>query len=520
MRYSAAGRPRLMSRVLRTISARVLRTQALQGSVFRYSTKAYNHDAMDIRPFQEIPGPKGLPWIGSIHGYILKGGVSKLHLLHQSYFKKYGPIYKDHLMGTTTVSISDPEDIAKVFRNEGKYPERTADLGALQKHREKTNQPPGVAYAEGQEWLRLRTAFGKKMLRPKELAKHVVGFSGVANDAMQSIKGARDGKMEVEELELQLQKYTIESIGTLVYGFRVGIYDSPPRKESKEVLDAVRIFFPNLFKQMTSFDRILTRFYEPASYKAMCESHDNFMKHSDTFLRESIERSRGSKKEADDNEVVTFVEHLASEGLSMKEINLAAIDMFVAGVDTTATTLQWLLYNIARHPEVQERLHDEITFVTDGCGSLSAKSLGRIPYTRACLKESMRFNPPAPAHLRRLKEDTVLNGFHVSKGTIVQMSVYSNAFDDKLFKNPTEFKPERWFRDTGDKINPVSFNPFGTGKRSCLGKQVAEMEIFAFVCKLMQKFKLEYNNVEQVSGVMKLIVSPDRPVKITFLDRT
>ncbi|EDO44461.1 predicted protein [Nematostella vectensis] len=440
MRFSAAGRLRQMSRVLsRTICPRVLGTQASQVRVFRYSTKAYeNHDAMDIRPFQEIPGPKGLPWIGSIHDYILKGGFSKLHLLRQSYFKRYGPIYKDHLMGTTTVNISDPEEITKVIRNEGKYPERPFHFDAIIKHREKTTQPQGVVYAEGQEWLRLRTAFGKKMLRPKDLAKHVVGFSDVANDAMQSIKGARDGKMEVEELELQLQKYTIESIGTLVYGFRVGIYDSPPRKESKEVLDAVRIFFPNLFKQVTSFDRILTRFYEPASYKAMCESHDNFMKHSDTFLRESIERSRGSKKEADDNEVVTFVEHLASEGLSMKEINLAAIDMFVAGVDTT----------------------------------------------------------------------------------IVQLSLYPNAFDDKLFKNPTEFKPERWFRDTGDKINPFSFKPFGMGKRSCLGKQVAEMEIFVFVCKLMQKFKLEYNNDEQISGVLKLIMAPDRPVNITFIERT
>ncbi|KAM7439847.1 hypothetical protein ABFA07_010817 [Porites harrisoni] len=125
--------------------------------------------------------------------------------------------------------------------------------------------------------------------------------------------------------------------------------------------------------------------------------------------------------------------------------------------------------------------------------------------------------PSSPSLTRVLDQDVVLSGYHVPAQTHVTMEFYATTRSEKYFKEPLEFKPERWLRESKE-VHPFSHLQFGFGPRMCLGRRVAELEMYVLVCKLLQRFRLEYHH-EPLEMRQKLLTAPDKPVKITFAVR-
>ena len=97
-----------------------------------------------VQSFDRIPGPRGLPWLGAFHHYLLSGGPEKMFLKEQMFYQQYGPIFKEHLLGRTFVHIMDPDEIEKVFRAEGPHPVRGPVSDSWMTYRKRRRHSLGV----------------------------------------------------------------------------------------------------------------------------------------------------------------------------------------------------------------------------------------------------------------------------------------------------------------------------------------------------------------------------------------
>ena len=147
------------------------------------------------------------------------------------------------------------------------------------------------------------------------------------------------------------------------------------------------------------------------------------------------------------------------------------------------------------------------------------KSLDRMPYLKAVLKETLRTNPAAPAMARILPQPFELNGYKIPENTVYVFSHWHMGNSPRYINEPEKFKPERWLRsELSDKVHPFLILPFGHGSRMCIGKRFAEQEVNIFLTKILQNFKVEWHH-EDMKMITETITKPSLPLRFTFRDR-
>ncbi|KAH7571482.1 hypothetical protein ACOSQ2_014273 [Xanthoceras sorbifolium] len=184
--------------------------------------------------------------------------------------------------------------------------------------------------------------------------------------------------------------------------------------------------------------------------------------------------------------------------LEYAEIVALCSEFLDAGTDTSSTALQWIMANLVKYPQVQEKLFMEMKEVLgDGEEEVREEDLQRLPYLKAVTLEGLRRHPPAHFLLpHAVTQDTMLNGFVVPKDGVVNFMVAEMGLDPKVWKDPMAFKPER-FLDISDQsqVFDITGNrelkmiPFGAGRRICPGYSIAMLHMEYFVANLVRKFK-------------------------------
>ncbi|XP_078380883.1 cytochrome P450 10-like isoform X2 [Oculina patagonica] len=467
-----------------------------------------------VRSFDEMPGPKGLPYFGDVINY-LKNFEFKAQMAElKNSFEKYGPIFKRTIMGRTIVFIQDPRDVEIVFKADGKYPVRATRSTAGVMYRKSRNRPQGVGALEGEDWSRLRRALASKMLRPKDVRENLDNFNAVTRDAIEHMVAIRGADDVIPDLEGELAKYATESVGTMAFDERVGLYDDPPNEETVKMVKATFDAFKYMGKLSRGLEGLIFRFVRTPTYWKFCEAQDTAIGISQKIVDKKVMDLKKTAEEA-----VPLLTYLIMKGeLTPQEISMNSISMFRAGVDTTSGALLWLLYDLACNLEVQEKLYEEVISLIGPHGDFNPDSFAKLVYVKACLKESMRLHPGAYGWPRILNQDVVLCGYQVPSGTTVVYLNYLSGRSEELFKFPLEFKPERWLNEDLGKIHPFASLPFGVGPRMCLGRRIAEAEIYLLATKLVQRFRLEYHE-DPVEMKLRFFVVPDRSLKIKFIDR-
>ncbi|XP_066280116.1 cytochrome P450 2J1-like [Branchiostoma lanceolatum] len=213
-------------------------------------------------------------------------------------------------------------------------------------------------------------------------------------------------------------------------------------------------------------------------------------------LREDIAEH---KKTFDPNDIRDFIDTFLLEmknregeedsEFTDRQLEFLIADLFLAGTETTSSTLHWALLYLLRHPDVQEKLHQEIdsTIGQDVTPSLSHRS--QLPYTEAVIAEVIRINPIAAVGVPHgTSNDTSLFGYDIPKDSLIFANLWAVLRDPEVYPEPDAFKPERFLDDKGQFNKGNTFIPFSLGRRACLGEQLARMELFLFFTSLMQHF--------------------------------
>jgi 3,9-dihydroxypterocarpan 6a-monooxygenase len=172
-------------------------------------------------------------------------------------------------------------------------------------------------------------------------------------------------------------------------------------------------------------------------------------------------------------------------------------DVFLAGTDTSSTTIEWALAELINNPDVMEKATQEIDSVTRKSRLIQEHDLPNLPYLRAILKEMLRLHPTVPLVPRESTENCNVCGFEIPAKSILYVNLWSMARDPKLWKNPNEFKPERFMNEENNKLDVRGQNfqlmPFGTGRRTCPGISLALQVVPTNLAALIQCFQWKVN---------------------------
>jgi cytochrome P450 len=181
--------------------------------------------------------------------------------------------------------------------------------------------------------------------------------------------------------------------------------------------------------------------------------------------------------------------------LSRTEIRDQLCTLLIAGHEATSACLQWTLYELCRHPEVQERCQREIDAVavrSDGSRRqhLSSEDVGRLSYLVLVLTECMRLHPVTGTLERRCEADCVLGDYQLRPGTTVLVSVQAAHRHPDFWADPLVFKPERFSKDNirATIKHPYQYLPFGAGPHTCVGQRMGLLEVLVVLATLLGHF--------------------------------
>jgi len=171
------------------------------------------------------------------------------------------------------------------------------------------------------------------------------------------------------------------------------------------------------------------------------------------------------------------------------------VDAFTfAGHDTTTNTICFTLFTIAKFPEVQRKLNEEIQQIL-GDGEVTFKVINEFKYLDLVIKETMRLYPPVPIIARRLYEEVDFGDFIAPANANYNLIFYTLFKNPEIFENPEEFIPER-FLET--EKSPYAFIPFSAGQRNCIGQKFALLSVKNNLINILRKFEVVYGNIEPV----------------------
>ncbi|XP_005292618.1 cytochrome P450 2J2-like isoform X1 [Chrysemys picta bellii] len=165
------------------------------------------------------------------------------------------------------------------------------------------------------------------------------------------------------------------------------------------------------------------------------------------------------------------------------------LDFFIAGTESTATTLRWALISLVLHPDVQEKVQKELDAVLGPSQLICYEDRKNLPYTNAVIHEIQRYNCIAPIGVpRQCVKDTTLLGFPVPKGTVILPNICSVLSDPEQWETPHQFNPTHFLDKDGNFMSREAFLPFSAGHRVCLGERLARTQLFIFFTNLLRAF--------------------------------
>lgn len=179
-----------------------------------------------------------------------------------------------------------------------------------------------------------------------------------------------------------------------------------------------------------------------------------------------------------------------------------------AGHETTAKALTWSLYLLARAPQWQDRLRDEVQQAVRTSQRIGPGTIESLPLTLRVLKESLRLYPPAPVMTRLANQDLDLAGTHVPKGSLIVIPIFVLHRHQRLWDDPGRFDPDRFLPENEAKYPRTQFMPFGFGPRICIGSSFALIEATAILATLLQGAQFEWDGRHAPEPVSRVTLRP------------
>ncbi|ESW27490.1 hypothetical protein PHAVU_003G206400 [Phaseolus vulgaris] len=444
------------------------------------------------------PGPRKLPFIGNLHqlGTLPHQSLQRLS-------REHGPLMLLQLGSIPTLVVSSADMAKEIFTNYDSVFSGRPLLHAANR----LGYGSGVSFSPyGEYWREMRKIMVSRLLSPKR----VESFEGVRSDEVKLMLEAvalSPGPVNLTELTLLLTNNVVcrVALGKRDRGTKK-VYKT--LKETQQMLGGFFVddFFPRLgwLNKFTGFQSRLEK-----NFRDMDSFYDQVIKE---HIDESSDRAR-----ADHEDVVDVLLQLQKDSsqpiaITDRQIKGVLVDIFVAGTDTSAATMIWIMSELIRNPKAMKRAQEEVREIMKGKEMVKEIDLSKLVYLKSAVKEAMRLHPPAPLLVpRETTESCMIKGFEIPAKTRVLVNAKSIAMDPTCWENPNEFLPERFLDSSIDYNKGQHFEmlPFGVGRRGCPGVNFAmplvELALanllFRFDWKLPHGIEIEDLNMDEAIGI-------------------
>lgn len=249
-------------------------------------------------------------------------------------------------------------------------------------------------------------------------------------------------------------------------------------------------------------NRILTQGENPFAFLSRDSARDLSVvmkvRHLRDLLLSIIEERRSGQGSDHFDFLSMYLSAVDKQGKPFSDAELLdeLMTLIVAGFETSANTLNWVWYLIARHPDIEAKLLEEAQRVLPGVSAVSADSLNSMQYTQQALEEALRLYPPVWLFTRRSHEQDQLDDYDVPPGTDIYLSPFILHRTEHYWSDPNAFKPDR-FAPTDKPSKDGPFFPFSLGPRRCLGEYFSFMEMKVHLGLLLPRFRMRLLDDEE-----------------------
>ncbi len=240
----------------------------------------------------------------------------------------------------------------------------------------------------------------------------------------------------------------------------------------------------------------------------------------DQIVRDIIQRRRTSGEPCDDllGMLLTATEEGSSRGMTDRQLHDEMMTIFVAGHETTANAMAWLLYQVSMNPEVEERLFAEIDSNWPDAG-LSMEGLAQFPFVRQVIEESLRLYPSIWSVGRRCTEPDELGGCRIPLGMNVVIPIFHIHRSGRYWENPDRFDPDRFGPDRRPSPESMVYFPFGAGPRSCIGNHFALQELMIMTVQFFRHFRFQVEPGFAVTAEPLITLQPKHGMRMILRNR-
>uniref|UniRef100_A0ACD5Z0Y5 Uncharacterized protein n=1 Tax=Avena sativa TaxID=4498 RepID=A0ACD5Z0Y5_AVESA len=415
------------------------------------------------------PSPWALPIIGHLHH--LAGALP--HRALRDLARRHGPLMMLRLGELDAVVASSPDAVREIMKTHGaSFASRP--LTSMQQMAYGDDE--GLIFAPyGDAWRQLRKICTVELLS----SRRVQSFGPVREDEvgrlLRSVAAASASANSPVNLTEGISAYVAGATVRTIVGSQFKQRDEYLRMLQEGLKIVSGMTLPDIFPSSR-----LVRLLSSVPGKILRHSR-GMKKFMDAIIQEHqegrVSRGDGYDGDREAEDLLDVLLRLQKEAdsqypLTTENIKTVMLDMFGAGSETAATTLQWAMAELIRNPRVMRKAQDEVRQHFAGQGKVTEAGLADLHYPRAVIKETLRMRPPAPLLLPCVRGSPCqVLGFDVPEGAMVIVNAWAIGMDPAHWDAPEEFAPERFERDGGRDFKGADFEfvPFGAGRRICPG---------------------------------------------------
>ncbi|XP_059169541.1 cytochrome P450 2J4-like [Physella acuta] len=469
------------------------------------------------RKSKNLPPSPGisLPIIG--HLYLLDAKNSRKQFKEWS--QKLGPVFSLEMGQNSYVFVNSLELLKKVTIKQADTLTGRTTIDLQSAHVPSRNN--GLLFSAGPLWKEQR-AVALTILRNLGMGKNILAEK-ISEEVSVYLKELSLLKDEPSDIKKLTNMSVSNVICSIIFGQRFDFGDLQFQKivgnfkllvEYSAAVNIVNII-PSLI--YLPFDFFGT--------KRLLQILKEFQRNSD-FMVDKI--ANEFNPEISDNFIVAYIQEMKKKEksgqpthLSYENLARCIDDLFIAGTETTSTTILWCLLYSIHHPDQQEKVYQEILEKVGTERAPNMMDKQNLKYLNAFIMETQRIASVVPVIVYECMANTTFETFTIPKGTQIAFNFDSVLKDQKIWGDPESFRPERFFDVDGNIQTPDEFIPFSVGRRACPGESLAKMELYLYMASLFQKFKFlpeDENNLPLLQDTIGIVSAP-LPFRIRLTTR-
>lgn len=436
---------------------------------------------MSLLRLKDLKGPKGYPIVGNIP----RLDVPNIHRQFEGWADEYGDVFRLNLGYTNQTIVTRPSIIQHIYADRPDGFVRMKKMDNILRD----GGVHGLFNAEGEEWK-----VHRKIIARGLDVKHQKQFYPALVTVIERLynkwtKNAETG--EPFDIQRDLLRFTVDVTASLAFGIDMNTLE----QDGGAIQDHMDKVFPMIFKRINQ-PILLYKYFKTQDDKLFDAAVEEMNKLIDVFIESGKEKIRENPdlKENPSN-VLEAILNAADEEehFGTKEVRGNLLTLLLAGEDTTAHTISWMLFLLTLNPEAQIGLRQEADDVLGDYPWLTAYDLhSKLRFTDATAMESMRMKPVAPGMLFQATRDVAIEEFQFVKGQKVIVQTRAAAMKETHFTDASLFNPNRWLKESRCPVhNMDAFSPFGGGSRFCPGRNLAMLEIKMVISMLFKNFNIE-----------------------------